>query len=63
MAENFFSILKIEYISRLKPTTFAEADVYKRQVREWQQKNPDKIEVIFNVFKDNDYEIYQRLLR
>ena len=25
MAENFFSILKIEYISRLKPTTFAEA--------------------------------------
>ena len=32
-------------------------------VREWQQQNPDKIEVIFNVFKDNDYEIYQRLLR
>ncbi len=25
MAENFFSILKTEYISRLKPTTFAEA--------------------------------------
>ena len=24
MAENFFSILKTEYISRLKPTTFAE---------------------------------------
>ena len=34
-----------------------------RTVREWQQKNPDKIEVIFNVFKDNDYEIYNRLLR
>lgn len=32
-------------------------------VREWQQQNPDKIEVIFNVFKDSDYEIYQRLLR
>ena len=32
-------------------------------VREWQQQNPDKIEVIFNVFKDNDYEIYRRLLR
>ena len=32
-------------------------------VREWQQKNPDKIEVIFNVFKDSDYEIYKRLLR
>ena len=32
-------------------------------VREWQQKNPDKIEVIFNVFKDSDHEIYRRLLR
>ncbi len=32
-------------------------------VREWRQKNPDKIEVIFNVFKDSDYEIYKRLLR
>ena len=32
-------------------------------VREWQQQNPDKIEVIFNVFKDSDYDIYQRLLR
>ena len=32
-------------------------------VRGWQQQNPDKIEVIFNVFKDSDYEIYQRLLR
>lgn len=32
-------------------------------VREWQRQNPDKIEVIFNVFKDNDYAIYQRLLR
>ncbi len=32
-------------------------------VREWQQRNPDKIEVIFNVFKDSDYEIYRCLLR
>ena len=32
-------------------------------VREWQGKNPDKIKVIFNVFKDSDYEIYKRLLR
>ena len=32
-------------------------------VREWQQQNPDRIEVIFNVFKDSDYEIYRRLLR
>ena len=34
-----------------------------RTVREWQQQNPDKIEVIFNVFKDSDHEIYRRLLR
>lgn len=32
-------------------------------VREWQSQNPDRIEVIFNVFKDTDYEIYERLLR
>ncbi len=32
-------------------------------VREWQKQNPNKIEVIFNVFKDSDYEIYKRLLR
>ena len=31
-------------------------------VRGWQRQNPDKIEVIFNVFKDSDYAIYQRLL-
>lgn len=31
-------------------------------VREWQQQNPDKIEVIFNVFKDKDRDIYKELL-
>ena len=31
-------------------------------VRDWQQRNPDKIEVIFNVFKDRDHELYKRLL-
>ena len=39
------------------------AQIAIRTVRDWQQKNPDKIEVIFNVFKDNDHEIYNRLLR
>ncbi len=29
----------------------------------WQRHNPDKIKVVFNVFKDSDYEIYKRLLR
>ena len=32
-------------------------------VREWQKKHPNRIEVIFNVFKDSDHEIYRRLLR
>lgn len=31
-------------------------------VRDWQRQNPDKIEVIFNVFKDRDHELYERLL-
>lgn len=39
------------------------AQIAIRTVGEWQQKNPDKIEVIFNVFKDSDHEIYHRLLR
>ena len=39
------------------------AQIAIQTVRAWQQQNPDKIEVIFNVFKDSDYEIYRRLLR
>lgn len=31
-------------------------------VRDWRRQNPDTIEVIFNVFKDSDREIYERLL-
>lgn len=38
------------------------AQIAIRTVRTWQQQNPGKIEVIFNVFKDSDYAIYRRLL-
>lgn len=31
-------------------------------VKEYQQKNQNGLEVVFNVFKDKDYEIYKRLL-
>lgn len=31
-------------------------------VQDWQRQNPDKIKVIFNVFKDRDHELYKRLL-
>lgn len=31
-------------------------------VRDYQKKHQNRLEVVFNVFKDSDYEIYQRLL-
>ena len=39
------------------------AEISIQTVGEWQRQNPEKIKVIFNVFKDSDYEIYKRLLR
>ena len=39
------------------------AEIAIQTVRTWQRQNPNQIEVIFNVFKDSDYEIYKRLLR
>lgn len=39
------------------------AQIAVRTVREWQRQHPEKIEVIFNVFKDSDRAIYERLLR
>ena len=38
------------------------AEIAIQTVRTWQQQNSYRIEVIFNVFKDSDYEIYKRLL-
>lgn len=38
------------------------AEIAIRTVKTWQKKNPNKMEVIFNVFKDRDYEIYRCLL-
>ena len=39
------------------------AEIAIQTVKQWQQHYQDKIEVVFNVFKDSDYEIYKRLLR
>ena len=39
------------------------AEIAIMTVEEWQKENPDQMEVIFNVFKDNDYKIYRQLLR
>ncbi len=33
-----------------------------RTVKDYQEKNPSDMEVVFNVFKDWDYEIYKQLL-
>ena len=38
------------------------AQIAEKTVRAWQNGHPGKIEVIFNVFKDKDYDIYRRLL-
>ena len=38
------------------------AEIAAETVLNWQRENPDKIEVIFNVFKDHDYDIYRRML-
>ena len=39
------------------------AEIAIQTVGEWQRQTPDKIKVIFNVFKNRDYEIYKRVLR
>lgn len=40
----------------------AAAEIAVQTVRDHQRKNPGDMEVVFNVFKDCDYEIYRRLL-
>lgn len=39
------------------------ANIAIQTVQSWQKSHPNQAEVIFNVFKDCDYEIYRRLLR
>ena len=39
------------------------AEIAVQTVRDYQSTNQSQIEVIFNVFKDRDYEIYRNLLR
>ena len=38
------------------------AEIAIRAVKAYRQENPNRMEVIFNVFKDCDYEIYKNLL-
>ena len=40
----------------------AAAQIAIQTVKDYQKKNPSDMEVIFNVFKDCDYEIYRQLL-
>ena len=39
------------------------AQVAIQTATDWQRQNPNQMEVIFNLFKDSDCEIYERLLR
>ncbi|MGI6007782.1 MAG: protein-ADP-ribose hydrolase [Ruminococcus sp.] len=39
------------------------AEIAIKTVKEFQKEHPNKLEVIFNVFKDSDREIYKRLLQ
>ena len=39
------------------------AEIAVHTVQAWRQQHPNQIEVIFNVFKNSDYEIYQRLFQ
>lgn len=38
------------------------AQIAIQTIKEYQKEHENEIKVIFNVFKDSDYEIYQRLL-
>ncbi len=38
------------------------AEIAVQTVRDYQKKNQNSLEVVFNVFKDKDYQIYRRLL-
>lgn len=38
------------------------AEIAVQTVKDYQKENPNSMEVVFNVFKDCDYEIYRRLL-
>ncbi len=40
----------------------AAAEIAIQTVKDYQQENPGDMEVVFNVFKDCDYEIYRQLL-
>ena len=40
----------------------AAAIIAVQTVREWQQEHSDTVSVIFNVFKETDYDIYRQIL-
>ena len=76
LADCYRSCLKLAASCRLKSVAFCcistgefhfpnklAAEIAVQTVTEFQKQDPDSPEVIFNVFKDSDYEIYERLLQ
>ena len=75
LSECYRSCLELAAAYRLKSIAFccistgefhfpneAAAQIAIQTVKDYQKKNPGGMEVIFNVFKDWDYEIYRQLL-
>ena len=75
LSDCYHSCLELAAAYRLKSIAFccistgefhfpneAAAQIAIQTVKDYQKKNPGGMEVIFNVFKDWDYEIYRQLL-
>ena len=72
---DFFSCLELAAACQLKSIAFCcistgefhfpnekAAETAIQTVQDYQKKNQNSLEVVFNVFKDSDYKIYQQLL-
>lgn len=75
LADCYRSCLELAAAYRLKSIAFCcistgefhfpnetAAEIAIQTVQEYKEKNHNGLEVVFNVFKDRDYEIYKRLL-
>lgn len=76
LASCYRSCLELAKVNQIKSIAFCcistgefhfpnqlAAQIAIETVKTWQKDHPDEIEVIFNVFKDQDYRIYRQLLQ
>ncbi|MDE7430965.1 MAG: macro domain-containing protein [Lachnospiraceae bacterium] len=75
LSDCYRSCMKLAAANQLKSVAFCcistgefrfpnkrAAEIAIQTVQDYQKKNENSLEVIFNVFKDSDYEIYKQLL-